>query len=105
MNTQNRKRTVGFVGLGQMGGPMAENVMKKEHPLVAYDIDRDKLDHFVALGAGAASNPADVARRASTVISMVDTTAQAEQVILGGGGLQQRRLQVRPTHVHAAENV
>lgn len=87
MSSKTREKTVGFVGLGQMGGPMAENVMKKGHPLVAYDVDRDKLDHFVALGAGAGSNPADVARRASTVISMVDTTAQAEEVILGKGGL------------------
>jgi 3-hydroxyisobutyrate dehydrogenase-like beta-hydroxyacid dehydrogenase len=87
MNTQERTGTVGFAGLGQMGGPMAENVIKKGYSLVVYDIDREKLDHFVALGAKAASNPAEVARRASTVVSMVDTTAQAEEVIVGTGGL------------------
>ena len=87
MNTQERTGTVGFVGLGQMGGPMAENVIKKGHSLIVYDIDRDKLDHFVALGARAASNPAEVARCASTIVSMVDTTEQAEEVIVGAGGL------------------
>ncbi len=86
MNSRPREQTVGFVGLGQMGGPMAENVLKKGHPLVAYDIDRRKVERFVALGAQAASGPADVARRARTVISMVDTTSQAEDVIVGPGG-------------------
>ena len=81
-----REETVGFVGLGQMGGPMAENILKKGHPLVAYDIDRSKVERFVGLGVQAASGPADVARRARTVISMVDTTSQAEEVIVGPGG-------------------
>jgi 3-hydroxyisobutyrate dehydrogenase-like beta-hydroxyacid dehydrogenase len=77
---------VGFVGLGMMGAPMVENILKKGHPLVAYDIDQRKLDHCVGLGAQAGSGPADVARRASRVVSMVDTTAQAEEVIVGSGG-------------------
>jgi|Tabmets5t2r1_1033131.scaffolds.fasta_scaffold07290_2 3-hydroxyisobutyrate dehydrogenase-like beta-hydroxyacid dehydrogenase len=86
MSSQPREKTVGFVGLGMMGGPMAENILKKGHPLVAYDIDQRKLEHFVGLGAQAGSGPADVARRASRVVSMVDTTAQAEEVIVGPGG-------------------
>jgi 3-hydroxyisobutyrate dehydrogenase-like beta-hydroxyacid dehydrogenase len=86
MNSTPRDQTVGFVGLGQMGLPMAENVLKKGHSLVAYDIDQRKVERFVALGAQAASGPADVAHRARTVISMVDTTSQAEEVIVGPGG-------------------
>jgi 3-hydroxyisobutyrate dehydrogenase len=86
MNLDDRRQTVGFVGLGQMGAPMAENILKKGHRLVAYDIERRKVEHAVTLGAQAASSPADTARRASTLISMVDTTAQAEEVIVGPGG-------------------
>jgi 3-hydroxyisobutyrate dehydrogenase-like beta-hydroxyacid dehydrogenase len=86
MNAKSREETVGFVGLGQMGGPMAENLLEKGHPLVVYDIDRPKVERFVGLGAQAASGPADVARRARTVISIVDTTSQAEEVIVGPGG-------------------
>ena len=81
-----RESTVGFVGLGMMGGPMAENILKAGYPLVLYDIDKRKIEHFVGLGAQGASGPADVARRASVVVSMVDTTAQAEEVIVGPGG-------------------
>lgn len=85
MSSQPREKTVGFVGLGMMGGPMAENIVKKGHPLVAYDIDKRKVDRIVGLGAQGASGPADVARRARIVISMVDTTEQAEEVIVGPG--------------------
>jgi 2-hydroxy-3-oxopropionate reductase len=86
MSSQPREKTVGFVGLGMMGGPMAENILQKGYPLVAYDIDQRKLEHFVGLGAQAGSGPAHVARRASRVVSMVDTTAQAEEVFVAPGG-------------------
>jgi 3-hydroxyisobutyrate dehydrogenase-like beta-hydroxyacid dehydrogenase len=86
MSTAPREKTVGFVGLGMMGGPMAENILKKGHPLVAYDIDKRKVDRLASLGAEAGSGPADIARRARILISMVDTTAQAEEVIVGPGG-------------------
>jgi 3-hydroxyisobutyrate dehydrogenase len=65
---------------------MAANILKAGHPLVAYDIQPAKNERIAALGAQVASGPADVARRARTVISMVDTTAQAEEVIVGAGG-------------------
>lgn len=87
MRSQNRAETVGFIGLGQMGAPMATNILKKGFPMVVYDIDRGKLNPFAALGAEGGADPADVAHRARTVVSMVDTTAQAEEVILGARGL------------------
>jgi 3-hydroxyisobutyrate dehydrogenase len=86
MSNQPRDKVVGFVGLGMMGGPMAENILKKGHSLIAYDIDRQKVDRFVELGAERGTGPADISRRARIVISMVDTTAQAEEVIVGPGG-------------------
>jgi 3-hydroxyisobutyrate dehydrogenase-like beta-hydroxyacid dehydrogenase len=81
-----REATVGFIGLGMMGGPMAENIIKAEHSLVVYDIDPRKVERFVSLGARPAQSPSDVARQASVVISMVDTTAQAEEIITGSEG-------------------
>lgn len=78
MSAANRKNTVGFVGLGMMGAPMAENILKNGLPLMVHDLDRAKVDHSVSLGAGAGSGPADVARRAGMVISIVETTAQTE---------------------------
>ena len=87
MSEQLRNETAGFIGLGMMGHPMAANLLKKGHRLVATDISASRLDSIVALGAKAANGPADVARQASVVISMVDTTAQAEEVIVGPNGV------------------
>ena len=82
-----RSATVGFIGLGQMGAPMAANLLKAGLPVVGYDIDRSKVDELVQRGGQAGTGPADVARRAGRCVSMVDTTAQAEEVIVGAGGL------------------
>lgn len=87
MNTASRDKTVGFIGLGMMGLPMAKNILKAGHPLVACDISQARRDTIVGLGGQSASGPADVAKRAAIVISMVDTTAQAEEVIVGPGGI------------------
>jgi 3-hydroxyisobutyrate dehydrogenase-like beta-hydroxyacid dehydrogenase len=89
VSKQAREKTVGFVGLGQMGAPMAENLLKKGHSVVVHDIDQRKVARFVELGALAATGPADAARQASVTISMVDTTAQAEEVIAGPDGFIQ----------------
>jgi 3-hydroxyisobutyrate dehydrogenase-like beta-hydroxyacid dehydrogenase len=89
VNQQTREKTVAFVGLGMMGGPMAENLLKKGHPLVVYDIDKTKVRRFVEQGALASTSPADAARQAGIVVCMVDTTAQAEDVIAGPDGFIQ----------------
>jgi 3-hydroxyisobutyrate dehydrogenase-like beta-hydroxyacid dehydrogenase len=86
MNAATRAKTVGFVGLGAMGGPMAKNVLAAGLPMVVYDIDSAKNERFAALGAGVGTGPADVARRAHVLISMVDTTEQALEVIVGPDG-------------------
>lgn len=86
MSVADRDAMIGFVGLGAMGGPMARNIILAKHPVVVYDIDSKKIAQFAALGADVAAGPADVARRAHVMISMVDTTAQAEEVIVGSGG-------------------
>ena len=83
--SKERTSAVAFIGLGMMGTPMAENVLKK-FPVQAYDLSRDKVDHMVSLGAQAATGPADAATRAAIQICLVETTAQAESVILGSGG-------------------
>jgi 3-hydroxyisobutyrate dehydrogenase/2-hydroxy-3-oxopropionate reductase len=63
--------TVGFIGLGLMGRPMAKNVLKKGHPLVVHSRSQGPVDDLVAAGAERASSPADVARRATRIITMV----------------------------------
>jgi 3-hydroxyisobutyrate dehydrogenase len=81
-----RDETIGFVGLGAMGSPMAANLLKAGRRIVVFDIDATKNAALKALGAEVAGSPAKVAEKAKVLISMVDTTAQAEQVIIGSNG-------------------
>lgn len=83
----NRNDNVGFIGMGMMGGGMAANLLKAGFPLVAYDIDPAKNDRFAELGATIANGPAGVAAAASTVICIVETTAQVQDVLVGDGGV------------------
>lgn len=79
--------TVGFIGLGVMGRPMAKHILAKGFPVVAYNRSRAAIDELVAAGATAAASPADVARRASVVITMVPDTPDVEQVLSGPDGV------------------
>jgi 3-hydroxyisobutyrate dehydrogenase len=81
--------SVGFIGLGNMGGPMALNLVKAGFALVVHDINPARLEPLVAAGATAEASPEAVAARCHRTICMVETTAQAEAVILGETGIAQ----------------
>ena len=83
-----RSKTLGIVGVGVMGGGIAANLLKGGADLVVYDANPARVQHFASLGAYVASSAADVAKQASTLISMVETTAQSEEVIMGPNGFQ-----------------
>ena len=82
-----RNKTIGFIGMGMMGGGMAANLLKADFDMVAYDIDPARNERFAGLGAKIANGPAGVAQGASTVICIVETTAQVREVVLGDGGI------------------
>ena len=82
-----RNETIGFIGMGMMGGGMAANLLKAGFPMVAYDIDPAKNERFAGLGATIANGPAGVAQAASKVICIVETSAQVRDVVLGAGGV------------------
>ena len=79
--------TVGFIGLGAMGDPMALNLVKRGFSLVVHDVDAAKAERWRARGAVVAASAADVAARADRTVCMVETTAQAEAVIAGEQGI------------------
>ena len=79
--------TVGFIGLGAMGDPMALNLVKRGFSLVVHDIDPVKAERWRTRGATLAPSPAEVAAKADRTICMVETTAQAESVIAGERGI------------------
>src|SRR5919198_611178 len=79
--------TIGFIGLGVMGKPMAKNLLKAGHRLVAHNRTRASLDEVAAAGAVAAASPADVARQATFVITMLPDTPDVELVLGGPNGV------------------
>jgi 3-hydroxyisobutyrate dehydrogenase-like beta-hydroxyacid dehydrogenase len=81
--------TVGFIGLGNMGGPMALNLVKAGFELVVHDIDPARVAPLVAAGATVEASAEAVAAKCHRTICMVETTDQAESVILGEKGIIQ----------------
>ena len=79
--------TVGFIGLGAMGGPMAANLVKHGFSLVGHDIDPGKTAKWRARGATMVESAERVAATVDRTICMVETTAQAEAVIVGERGI------------------
>jgi 3-hydroxyisobutyrate dehydrogenase len=77
---------VGFIGLGRMGFPMARNLIKAGHSVVAHNRSRGPVDRLVALGAAPASTPAEVARSVEILVSCVLTPEQVEHIYLGPEG-------------------
>ena len=77
---------VGFVGLGNMGGPMARNLLKAGFSVVVHDLDPRKVQALAEAGAEVAASPQAVAREARRCIAMVETTAQTETVLAGEQG-------------------
>ncbi len=78
---------IGFIGLGNMGGPMARRLAEAGHKLVVYDTRNDAVAPLVALGAQVASSPQDVADRVETVMASLPSLPISEKVATGEGGL------------------
>ena len=78
---------IGFIGLGNMGAPMARRLIDAGHKLVVYDTRNDAVAPLVALGAQVASSPQDVADRTETVMASLPSLAVSEKVSLGEGGV------------------
>ena len=80
-------RTIGLIGLGNMGLGMGANLLKAGFAVVGYDVRPEPVAELVARGGRGAGSPRAVGAAADTVIVMVLNFAQAEEVILGPDGL------------------
>jgi 3-hydroxyisobutyrate dehydrogenase-like beta-hydroxyacid dehydrogenase len=78
---------VGFVGLGQMGFGMASNLLKAGHDVLAHDVAADPLARFTALGGRAARDPAQIGAECRSVVVMVVSGGQVDDVLSGRDGL------------------
>jgi len=78
---------IGFIGLGNMGGPMAANLVKAGYQLAAFDMMKPAVDKAVAQGAHAAASAVEAARDSDVVITMLPAGTHVRQIYLGEGGL------------------
>ena len=78
---------IGFIGLGNMGFPMACRLIEANHDVIAFDTNGARLERVVALGAQGALSAKDVADRAETVLASLPTPAASRQVAIGPEGV------------------
>jgi len=77
---------IAFIGLGNMGGPMALNLHKAGHTLSAFDLSAEACKKFAAEGLPIAKSAAETVAGAEVVISMLPASAHVEGLFLGGAG-------------------
>jgi L-threonate 2-dehydrogenase len=79
--------TIGFIGLGSMGLPMAKNLVTRGFAVRGFDISPGVMDNLAQAGGPRASTPADAAAGSDVLVLMVVSAAQAEAVLFDGGAL------------------
>jgi 3-hydroxyisobutyrate dehydrogenase len=79
--------TVGFIGLGQMGKPMARNLLKAGFPLVVHNRSQAAVRELVAEGATAAASPKEIAGRVDVLCSCLPVPADVQKVYHGENGV------------------
>jgi 3-hydroxyisobutyrate dehydrogenase len=78
---------IGFIGLGNMGAPMAANLVKAGHRVIGYDVHANAVQALASAGVQAARSAADAARGADIVITMLPAGEHVREVWLHQGGL------------------
>ncbi|MFW6076934.1 MAG: 3-hydroxyisobutyrate dehydrogenase [Hyphomicrobiales bacterium] len=79
--------SIGFIGLGNMGGPMAANLVKAGHEVTGYDVVSASLDKLAADGGKPAASLPEAVRGRDAVITMLPAGQHVHQVYLGEGGI------------------
>ncbi|HEV7456343.1 MAG TPA: 3-hydroxyisobutyrate dehydrogenase [Roseococcus sp.] len=78
---------IGFVGLGNMGLPMARNLVRAGHEVAGYDLSAAAMDAAAEAGITRAQSAADAARGAQFVITMLPAGTHVREAWLGAGGM------------------
>jgi len=83
-------QTIGFIGLGQMGLPMAANLIRAGYGLRVWNRTGEKAEELIELGAEVAAEPADTAEQGGIVITMLSDDPVLDEVATSGDRLVQR---------------
>ena len=74
-------KTIGFIGLGIMGESMCERIIAAGYPVIAFDVDRERVVTMEKKGAKGAASLAEVASAAGTIITMVPESKHVETIV------------------------
>jgi len=81
------KPKIGFIGIGIMGLPMAQNLIKADYPLIAYDLNKQALETLVAEGAQKGTSCAQVAAHCDIIITMLPNSPDVQKAVLDPQGI------------------
>ena len=81
------KDTIGFIGLGIMGKPMAHNLLKAGFPVIIHSRHQEVTDELIAAGASSGARPRDIAASCDVLITMLPDSPQVEEVLVGPDGV------------------
>ena len=87
MTSLNDTPRIAFIGLGNMGGPMAANLVKAGYPVTVYDLNKDAVAELENQGAASAASAAEAVRDADVVISMLPNGEIVKSLYMGKNGL------------------
>ncbi|MGZ3630157.1 MAG: 2-hydroxy-3-oxopropionate reductase [Ktedonobacteraceae bacterium] len=79
--------TIGLIGLGIMGKPMAHNLLKAGFVVIVHNRHQEVTDELVAAGASAGDRPREIAASCDVLITMLPDTPQVQEVLLGSDGV------------------
>ncbi len=79
--------TIGFIGLGNMGGPMAANLLKAGHKVIGFDLSEAALKGLEDVGGVRAGGVGDLAAAADVVVTMLPAGAHVRKIYQGEGGI------------------
>ena len=78
---------VGFIGCGNMGNPMASNLIKAGHQLTVHDLRREAATNLLEMGASWVDNPKDVVPGNEVVFTSLPVPRDVEAVVMGENGI------------------
>ncbi len=83
----NKEKTIGFIGLGVMGKPMAKNLIKAGYQIKVFDIKEEPVSELAGLGALTAATPAEIGASCEVIITMLPNSQHVVSVVTGADGV------------------
>ena len=81
-SSSSTNRTIGFIGLGNMGKQMSINLCKKDENVIVYDLNQEAINELIEHGASSASSPKEVASHSDIIITMLPSSPHVKDVYL-----------------------